>query len=152
MKHFLKYEESGILLIVFIIIFFVGNYNGFNELVIKQLCGLRSTLYATLAQIMGALLGIVIAGLAILLTMEKSSAMQILKKSPYYEELFNIFILSCKRLALGTLLCVVALVFDRDLDPQLWLSYGVLWCVILSSISMFRCIWVLKNVVKLQIK
>ena len=132
MKHFLKYEESWILLIVFIIIFFVGNYNGFNELVIKQLCGLRSTLYATLAQIMGALLGIVIAGLAILLTMEKSSAMQILKKSPYYEELFNIFILSCKRLALGTLLCVVALVFDRDLDPQLWLSYGVLWCVILS--------------------
>ena len=124
MKHFLKYEESWILLIVFIIIFFVGNYNGFNELVIKQLCGLRSTLYATLAQIMGALLGIVIAGLAILLTMEKSSAMQILKKSPYYEELFNIFILSCKRLALGTLLCVVALVFDRDLDPQLWLSYG----------------------------
>lgn len=84
------------MLIVFIIIFFVGNYNGFNELVIKQLCGLRSTLYATLAQIMGALLGIVIAGLAILLTMEKSSAMQILKKSPYYEELFNIFILSCK--------------------------------------------------------
>lgn len=152
MKHFLKYEESWILLIVFIIIFFVGIYNGFNELVIKQLCGLRSTLYATLAQIMGALLGIVIAGLAILLTMEKSSAMQILKKSPYYEELFNIFILSCKRLALGTLLCVVALVFDRDLDPQLWLSYGVLWCVILSSISMFRCIWVLKNVVKLQIK
>lgn len=68
MKHFLKYEESWILLIVFIIIFFVGNYNGFNELVIKQLCGLRSTLYATLAQIMGALLGIVIAGLAILLT------------------------------------------------------------------------------------
>ena len=110
MKHFLKYEESWILLIVFIIIFFVGKYNGFNELVIKQLCGLRSTLYATLAQIMGALLGIVIAGLAILLTMEKSSAMQILKKSPYYEELFNIFILSCKRLALGTLLCVVALV------------------------------------------
>ena len=101
---------------------------------------------------MGALLGIVIAGLAILLTMEKSSAMQILKKSPYYEELFNIFILSCKRLALGTLLCVVALVFDRDLGPQLWLSYSVLWCVILSSISMIRCIWVLKNVVKLQLK
>lgn len=142
MKHFLKYEESWILLIVFIIIFLVGNYYGFNELIIKQLCGLRSTLYATLAQIMGALLGIVIAGLAILLTMEKSSAMQILKKSPYYEELFNIFIISCKRLALGTLVCVVALVFDRDLDPQLWLSYGVLWCVILSSISMFRCIWV----------
>ena len=102
MKHFLKYEESWILLIVFIIIFLVGNYYGFNELIIKQLCGLRSTLYATLAQIMGALLGIVIAGLAILLTMEKSSAMQILKKSPYYEELFNIFIIRCKRFALGT--------------------------------------------------
>ena len=152
MKQSLKYKESLILFIVFIILFLVGNYNGFNELIIKQLNGLRTTLYATLAQIMGALLGIVIAGLAILLTMEKSSAMQILKKSPYYEELFNIFILSCKRLALGTLLCVVALVFDRDLGPQLWLSYSVLWCVILSSISMIRCIWVLKNVVKLQLK
>lgn len=152
MKQFLKYKESLILFIVFIILFLVGNYNGFNELIIKQLNGLRTTLYATLAQIMGALLGIVIAGLAILLTMEKSSAMQILKKSPYYEELFNIFILSCKRLALGTLLCVVALVFDRALGPQLWLSYSVLWCVILSSISMIRCIWVLKNVVKLQLK
>lgn len=90
MKQFLKYKESLILFIVFIILFLVGNYNGFNELIIKQLNGLRTTLYATLAQIMGALLGIVIAGLAILLTMEKSSAMQILKKSPYYEELFNI--------------------------------------------------------------
>lgn len=149
---FLKLTQSVSILIVTIIVYFCGNIFGFNNMIVAQLDGLRLSLYTTLAQIMGALLGIVIAGLAILLTMDKSTAMQLLKKSKYYEELFSIFISGITRLAIGTMICVIALIFDKDTEPHVWLSYIVLWSFLLASISLSRCIWVLKNVIKLQLK
>ena len=152
MKTHLKYYEIWVMLVIIFCIFLLGDAIGYNRIIVSQLYGLRSTVYASFSQKMGTLLGIVITGLAILLTMEKSEPMRLLKKSVHYKELFDIFISGCKRLATGTLLSLIALVIDSDLAPKLWLSYCVLWCVIITAIGLFRCMWVLKNVVRLQIK
>lgn len=80
MKTHLKYYEIWVMLVIIFCIFLLGDAIGYNRIIVSQLYGLRSTLYATLSQIMGTLLGIVITGLAILLTMEKSEPMRLLKK------------------------------------------------------------------------
>lgn len=139
-------------IILLLIIYFIGNYYGLNTSLLKQLNGLRVTLYATLAQIMGALAGIVIAGLAILLTVEKSYYMKILQKSKFYDEIFETFVIAIKRLLLGTGICIIALVLDKDDNSNIFLTYLVFWAVFLSTISLLKCVWVLKNVIKLQIK
>ena len=112
---------------------------------------LRITFYVTVAQIMGTLVGIVIAGLTILLTMEKSTSMKILKKSPFYNELFGIFIICIKKLAISTGICIVLLIVDSANIPKLYCFYIVTYFCVNCSVSLWRCIWVLQNVVRLQI-
>lgn len=152
MKKFWYYNETVILLIISLVLYKITSCFGLNANISEILKdSLRITLYATLSQIMGALLGIGIAGLTILLTMEKSTSMKILKNSPYYNELFDIFLISIKKYAVGTVCCILMLIVDSNSEPKLYCFYfTVYWCVN-CSISLYRCIWVLKNVIKIQI-
>lgn len=152
MKKFLKNDATIVSLIIAIIVYVIGEYYGLNIYLLKQLNTLRVTLYATLAQIMGALAGIVIAGLAILLTVEKSYYMRILQKSKFYGDVFETFVVAIKKLLLGTGICIIALIFDTDKNSNVFLTYLVFWVVFISTISLLKCVWVLKNVIKLQIK
>ncbi len=138
--------------IITVVVYLIGKYYGFNTWILDQLNSLRLTLYATLAQIMGALAGIVIAGLAILLTVEKSYYMKILQKSKFYGEIFETFVNAIRRLLLGTGICIIALILDKDNNSNVFLTYLVFWAVFISTTSLLKCVWVLKNVIKLQIK
>ena len=152
MKLKWRYRESIILMVLFSIIYFVDdNFNIIKCIVDLSEKSLRITLYATIAQIMGALLAIVIAGLTILLTMEKSTSMKLLKRSPFYKELFDIFLISINKFAIGTATSIFLMIIDSKSEAKIFCFYILLFMVVNCSVSVWRCIWILKNVIKLQI-
>ena len=129
-----------------------GYYAGYNKYVCDLSKEVLPTLYITLAQIMGTLSGIIMAGLAIFITMEKSDAMKLLKKSPFYFELFEIYLRCIKILFSGTIISLLALIFNNYDNFRDFAAYMVLGFVIISVINIKKCIWVLKNVIRIQMK
>lgn len=111
---------------------------------------LRFSLYNTLVQIMSTLLGIIMAGLAILLTMDKSPAVQLITKSKFYPEIFSTYISCMYRLAFSTLVILLVMLLEGLSFMHFWNFFIVVWCVYITSYKMWKCIWILKNMVYLQ--
>lgn len=151
-KKILRYYDIYPHGFVVIILFVLGEIFSFNDFLLEITSCSREPLYITIAQIMGTMSGIIMAGLAIFLTMEQSSAMKLLKKSPYYKDLFMIYIICIKKLLLGTVICLVALVLNNIQGIECIVFYFILWVLLVVGSGMRRCIWVLGNIVNLQTK
>ena len=112
----------------------------------------RSALYSTLASIFGALLGFVIAAIAIVLTLAPDPRLDLVTRSPHYATLWRIFFSATRALGLATVACVAGLVFDRSSIPPLWLVAVVIFSTLWSSLRVWRCIWALEKLVKIIVK
>lgn len=150
-KSFLLYE---FILSVLLMIVLIGVLQYFNlhDVVTNLFTGVRTSFYATIAQIEGALLGFVIAGVSILLTMSESPAMIILRKSPYFRTIYDVFTNSAKFFALSTVISLFAMVWDKDDSLNITLMFLVIWCVIISIFRLSRCLWILDKIIDMQIK
>lgn len=152
MKKLFDDFDAQISLVCLVIIAFLFNYCGLNALIYKATAKVLPVFYTTVAQILGALTGIIITGLSVLLTMEKSIKLRFVALSEHYKKIFYMFIVCIERLALSTLLCTIALVLNEFESIRLYTIYIVIWCILISSVGMKRCIWLLKNIIELQIK
>lgn len=152
MKKLFDDFDAQISLVCLVIIVFLFNYCGLNALIYKATANVLPVFYTTVAQILGALTGIIITGLSVLLTMEKSIKLRFVALSEHYKKIFYMFIACIERLALSTLLCTIALVLNEFESIRLYTIYIVIWCILISSVGMKRCIWLLKNIIELQIK
>lgn len=150
-RDFLLYEFYFSIVITLFCIITVNIFDliGFVQNILD---GIRSTLYATIAQIAGSLLGFVIAGVSILLTMQKNENMKILECSNLYYQIFDVFISGSKILSVTTVIALLSMVFDNDKSYNYIFMYGTLWGIIISSFRTWRCLWILKHVIDLQIK
>ena len=52
-------------------------------------------------------------------------------------------------LAFATVICIVALVLDRDKQMLHWVMYFAAFGCILAAARVARCVWVLENIIKL---
>ena len=143
-EFFLSVLLTGIIVIV---VYYFSLYCN----IVQALDGIRASFYGTIAQIEGALLGFVIAGVSILLTMSESPAMKILKTSPYFRIIYDVFTNSAKYFAISTVTPLVAMLFDKDQAPNLYFTYLVVWCVIISILRLARCLWILNEIIEIQI-
>lgn len=152
LNKIVMYHSNILVGIVVVILWCCGDCYGYSKYISDLSKEVLPTLYVTLAQIMGTLSGIIMAGLAIFLTMEKSDAMKLLKKSPFYLELFEIYLTCIKTLFLCTIISLTALIFNSYDNLRVFVTYIVIWSVIISIINVTKCIWVLKNVIRLQME
>lgn len=151
LKNFLIFEFGLSVVLVILLILTVQCFY-LNDIVAHTFMGVKTSFYATVAQIEGSLLGFVIAGVSILLTMSESPAMIILKKSPFFRTIFEVFTSSAKYFALSTIISLVAMVSDKDDSLNMALMYLVIWCIIITILRLARCLWILDKIIDMQIK
>jgi hypothetical protein len=148
-KHFLGCE----LFISFVflgIVMFISYFWLDNNYIVNNLNGIRDTFYGATASITGALLGFVITGLSVLLTMNTNNAIEHLKKSRHFPLIFKIFLSTSKYLALSLFVSLLSLLFDKDTSPVPLMTFITLWSIIIVVFRLTRCFWVLEKIINLQ--
>lgn len=150
-SHFLGVEFFLSLLIMAIIIFYFHCFSKNNPL-ITELKDIRGIFYGTIITISGALLGFVITSLSVLLTTGPSAQMERLKSSKHYKTIFTIFLSTSKFLGVSLLFSLISLVFDKEENPVLFLTYLTIWSMMIVTFRILRCFWVLEKIIYLQIK
>ena len=152
MKELFDDFDAQISMVFLVILAGLFHFFGLDMCLYNAISNVLSTFYTTVAQILGALTGIVITGLSVLMTMEKSIKFRFVALSEYYKDIFYMFISCIERLALSTLLCTIALVLNEFNEVRVYTIYIVLWCILISSVGMYRCISLLKDIIELQTK
>jgi hypothetical protein len=145
-KHFLGCELvlAGIVTVGFSIWIEAG---GGLDSVDQVLLNDRAVIYGTIASIDGALLGFVIATVAIILSFAQGDRFEILRQSSPYETLWRTLRSTIRALALASLAALVALLVDRDASPN---SAAMTVCFGLSVLTLLRLgrtIWILERVI-----
>jgi hypothetical protein len=109
----------------------------------------RGAVYGTLAAIFGALLGFVITTLSIIIGYLPNERFDFLRQSPHFPTLGKVLISTIRVLSVATIMMVVGLIFDRDSAPQHLILCLSVFIIILALFRLWRCIWVLENVIKI---
>lgn len=109
-------------------------------------------LYGTIATIAGTLLGFVVTGLAVILSVGDSPALRVLRRSKRYPEVYSVFFGAGCCFAILMLLALTGMVLERSGPVAGWIPYMVTWGVLLCLFRLGRCFWVLHWVVKLHVQ
>lgn len=112
----------------------------------------RSAVYGALASIFGALLGFVITALSIIIGYSGNERLEFLRKTPHYNTLWEVLLKTIKALSFATGAMIVGLVLDRDSSPNHLIFCICVFTILLSLLRLWRCIWVLENVIRIIIK
>lgn len=143
-RHFLGVELGASVVVTGAIV--AGSLFGRVHL-LCYIAGNRAAIYTSLTAVFGTLLGFVVTGVSVILALTDSPRFKLLRTSPYYKTLFDIYVNAAKFLALATIAAFAGVVLDREASPLPVISYLTLWLVIISSLRLFRCIWVLERLV-----
>lgn len=150
-KNFL-FNELTLSIIIVVTAWVIVNHFGLVNTICSILNNSRLQLYGTIASVTGALLGFIIAGMSILLTMGESESLNILRKSKHYFLIFKVYLSCSKYLALTTILAIVGLIVDKDGAPIIWFTALVCWALLISIFRLLRCMWILEKMVGLSVK
>lgn len=114
--------------------------------------GLRQTIYGTIATIFGSLLGFVIAGVTILISMGETPRLKLMFQYGLFVQVIAIFNSAAKWLAFGAFVSIAGLVLDRDVHVIWWYSWLDFCITIVCALRIWRCIWVLGSVLDLVLR
>lgn len=109
----------------------------------------KSQLYSLLANVSGTLLGFIITGISIILAFAESQKLKLLRESTQYKTIFMVYFSAIKYLALTTIMTILGLVIDNS-TVEIYLLYLIIWLVVISSLRIWRCLWILKEIVKIM--
>lgn len=147
-RHFLWYELAISVIGVAVLWFVVGRTVGQTSLQ-SFLGDNRQILYSSVAVIAGALLGFVIAGVTVLLVLPPNRLLSAIKETKAYDSVHPIFFSTLKMLAITTVVALLALFVDTKDHPNIVMFYITLWGLIISSLRIGRCVWVLENIIEI---
>jgi hypothetical protein len=92
------------------------------------------------------LLGFIITGVSILITFTETEKLKLLKGSKQYKTLFDIYFSTIKFLAITTILSVMGILIQDPTKSKI-LFYLILLGVLISAIRIWRCVWVLEQII-----
>jgi len=107
----------------------------------------KEDIYPLVATIGGTLLGFVITGVSIILAFSESEKLRLLKRSKQYKTIFTIYFSTIKYLAITTVVAIIGIVINDNL--AILIFYLLLWLVVISSLRIWRCIWILESIVEI---
>lgn len=109
----------------------------------------RGTVFAALSAVFGSTLGFAITALSIIIGYAENQKLILLKKSPYYHQLWGIFTSAIKALALATLVTLLGLLFNGQDAPSRVIVFGSFFLSLLSLFRTWRVLWVLERIVRI---
>jgi hypothetical protein len=145
-KHFLLFEGGVIVILTASFVIWSEAFHGWETLNIT-LHDNRSAIYGTLASIFGALLGFVIATVAIILGFSTDDRLSIVRNGAYYSMMWQVFFGAIRWLGLATISALVGLILDREADPRRLITYVTLLTALFAIFRLIRCVWVLENII-----
>lgn len=150
-RHFLWWEFAfSLILITGLISYF--KLSSLEYIIYDMLNGARAPFYSAVAAVAGTLLGFSLTGVSILLTLTGVEEAALLRRSEHYPKIYSVYTSSIAFLAISTLAGIAGIVFDKDAFPNLGVFYFVLWSFIISSLRVWRCLWVLENIIAIVTK
>jgi hypothetical protein len=145
-RHFIKLEFI-ISILITILLFFIIKYFWSPEDVRNWISQNKRDIYPLISTISGALLGFIITGVSIILAFSESEELKLLKQSKQYKTIFEIYFSTIKFLAITTIIPIVGIVINNKW--MILLFYLFLWSLIISSLRIWRCLWILENIVEI---
>lgn len=144
-KNFLMYEFAISVIISLIVIAIITKC--WSESEIHNWIKLnKSGLYSLLASISGTLLGFIITGISVILAFSESQKLRRLKESTQYKTIFVVYFSTIRYLAFTTIVAILGFVTNnRSVD--ICLLYLLIWLLIISSLRIWRCLWILEKIV-----
>jgi hypothetical protein len=118
-------------------------FNG-RALVVAELRDVRATLYTALTSVYAALLGFNVATMAVVVTLCTSAKLTKLRRSPQYKTVWDVFKRGHRALAVGLVVAVAGLLFDREAHPSPLVVYACVAAAAWSTVRFARCVWVLE--------
>ena len=112
----------------------------------------RQSLYGSTAEIAGALLGFVLAGIAIIMALPDTRILRKIRSTKAYSQVNTIFFSTLRYLAATTVLALIALFVDTADHSFVILFYFSTWGLLISSLRLARCFWVLGQLVTITQK
>ncbi len=147
-KHFLLIELILSISLILLIVFFVQNI-WIIEDIESWITTYSSNFYTLVATISGTFFGFIITGLSILFVFPDTPSLKRLKESKSYKDVFFIYISTIKYLGITLVISVIGLLCTEDYI--LLLFYLVLWSILISTLRIWRCLWILKNLIDIMI-
>ena len=120
---------------------------GGGEVIDETLKGNRGAVYGALASIFGSLLGYAITAVSIVLGLSTTERLAVVRESKYYPTLWKVFTATIRTFGLATVVALLALISDRESSPMKWVLYLTVFALILATLRLSRCVWVLENVI-----
>jgi hypothetical protein len=111
----------------------------------------RAAVYGALSALFGSLLGFVIAGVAIALPFVSDPKLALLRDSKQHVTLWKLFFAATRALAFATLVCLLALILERDNSPHMFLVTAVVFVSLWAAARLFRVVEVLEGMVWLMV-
>ncbi|AKX94467.1 hypothetical protein MTHERMOG20_11540 [Moorella thermoacetica] len=150
-KNFLLYDLIASVIITGLI-FLIAIRTPLNSKILELLVGIRLSLYNTIISVAGALIGFVITGLSILISMKETPSLELLKKSKYYKQIYDVYLSTSRCLGMLLFIALFAIILDHDNKPIPIMPYIILWGLMISTLRIARCLWVIKNIIGLITK
>ena len=122
-----------------------------RESLLVLLDGNRGELYATVSKLTGALLGFALTSMSVLFGLTQSDRYALLRRSPYYRQVYGIYLNSVFYLGMATVLGLVGLFADRGQLALVWFPYVFGWAALICILRVWRCVWVLWRIIKIGV-
>lgn len=143
-RHFLRLELAVALTVTaFFFWWSVGNHG--SVLIEDLLKTRRPTIYGALTSMAGSLLGFSLTITSIAIGFSQSDRMKVVRESPHYRTMMDVFISSNRAMGLMTLASLACLIFDRD-GSLSCLFYALIFATVFGIFRIGRALWVLENI------
>lgn len=110
---------------------------------------IKENLYPVIASVSGALLGFVITGVSVIIVFTESDKLKLLRKTDTYKDVFKVYFRAIYYLALTTGISAIGIVIPKF---DTFCFYLLLWSLLISTLGLYNCIWVLENLVEVLTK
>lgn len=147
-RHFLEAEFLISVGVALIVIFYIRSIWS-NDDTISWIQANKKEIYPLIASISGTLLGFVITGVSIIIAFAESERLRLLKESNQYKTIYDIYFSTIRYLAITTLTPIIGMIVSNS---EIYILYFLIWSIIISSLRIWRCIWVLENIVEIVLK
>ena len=122
-----------------------------RESLLVLLDGNRQLLYETVSKLAGALLGFAITSMSVLFGLTQSDRYALLRRSPYYRQVYAIYLNTAFYLGTATVLGLVGLFADHGQPALVWFPYVFGWAPLICVLRVWRCVWVLWRIIKIAV-
>jgi hypothetical protein len=144
-RHFLEAELLISVAVALIIIFYTRSIWS-NSDTTSWISANKKEIYPLIASIGGTLLGFVITGVSIIIAFSESEKLRLLKESTQYKTIYDIYFSTIRYLAIATVTPIIGMIVNNG---AIYILYFLIWSIIISSLRIWRCIWVLENIVEI---